>query len=271
MSDRESSSDSEGTKQEKRERRRENAQKRRAKRANRSVPKMPKNKLLVIKNAEKDTGWYESWDYPKKRSIGHLPHPFRLIASGSVGRGKTNTIKNIILQHQSGKRKFKKLYVATCSLDCREYDDMEHSGLMTQLPDPDMFDGSEKCCLVIDDWECEASNKAELRKLATLFRYTSTHRNLSIICSYQSFVNIPSIARKCANYFLIYKPRSRLDLTTIANRCGIDKEDIKEIFNSICNGNYDSLLIDHSVGSPAMLRKNLFQKIEMNESESDSD
>jgi len=262
------SSDSEEERKAKKKAARE---RRKVREMNRAVPKLPRNKLVILKNSEKDGGWYENWEYPKNRSLGCLPHPFRLIASGSVGRGKTLTIKNLILQHQSGKKKFKKLYICTCSLDSTEYLDMEPTGLMTTLPEPDMFDGSEKCCLVIDDYETEASNKAELRKMATLFRYTSTHRNLSIICSYQSFVNIPSIARKCANTFLIYKPRSKLDLTTIANRCGIEKENIKSIFKTVCNGNYDSLMIDHSVGSPAPLRKNVFEKIIMADSDSDDE
>jgi len=144
MSDQENSSDSEGTKAEKREIRRENAQKRRAKKANRAVPKMPKNKLIVIKNAEKDTGWQESWKTPKSRSLANFPHPFRMIASGSVGRGKTNTIKNIFLSAQSGKKPFKKLYIVTCSLQCSEWDDCEPTQLTTTLPDPDIFTGKEK-------------------------------------------------------------------------------------------------------------------------------
>ena len=272
MSDQENSSDSEGTKAEKREIRRENAQKRRAKKANRAVPKMPKNKLLVIKNAEKDSGnWYESWKTPKNRSLANFPHPYRMIASGSVGRGKTNTIKNIFLSAQSGRKPFKKLYIVTCSLQCSEWDDCEPTQLTTTLPDPDIFDGKTKSLLILDDYEYSRTNKAEERKLATLFRYTSTHRNLSIITSYQVFFSIPSVARKCANIFLLYKPRSKQDLTMIANRIGMEIDDIQEIFKNICNKRFDSLLIDHTPDTPAPLRKNIFQKIEMAGSDSDSD
>ena len=71
------------------------------------IPKLP-NKVVVIKNAEKDKGnWMESWSKPAHRSPGHIIHPFRLLALGGVGRGKTNSCKNIFLRHQSSAKKFK--------------------------------------------------------------------------------------------------------------------------------------------------------------------
>ena len=73
------------------------------------IPKLP-NRVVVIKNAEKDSGgWMETWSKPKKRSPGHIIHPFRLLALGGVGRGKTNCLKNVFLRHQSSAKKFKKL------------------------------------------------------------------------------------------------------------------------------------------------------------------
>jgi len=57
----------------------------------------------------------------------------------------------------------------------------------------------------------------------------------------------------------------------ISNRVGMEIDDIQEIFRNICTNRFDSLLIDHTPDTPAPLRKNVFQKIEMAGSDSDSD
>ena len=44
------------------------------------------DKIHFIENADKDTGgWMEIWD--KGRSLGCIPHSFRLLALGGCGRG----------------------------------------------------------------------------------------------------------------------------------------------------------------------------------------
>lgn len=238
-------------------------EKKKVRAANTKVPKLPR-RIIHINNKEKDSGWMESYK-PNQKNLARIPHSFRMIVSGSVGHGKTNICKQVVLAHQAGSRKFKKLYIVSCSPQCSEWDDMEHNGLYTELPDPEMFDGKEKCCLVLDDYEFEKNQRNEARKLATLFRYSSTHRNLSIICSYQIFCSIPTVARKCANIFLIYKPIAKLDTSTIANRVGMDKEDLEYIFNHICTDRFDFLVCDLIPGSPAPLRKNLYYPIKLNE------
>jgi hypothetical protein len=177
------------------------------------IPKMP-NKIVIIKNADKDSGnWMETWDKPKNRNPAHRPHPFRLLALGRPGRGKTNMIKNVFLTHQGSSKKFKKLYIVCCDLDSREWSDCDPTEIMSELPCPSEFDGSEKTMIVLDDLELTKASTEEIRKLATLMRYTSTHRNVSIALGYQSFFDTPPMARKCANVFLIYKPVSKQELT----------------------------------------------------------
>lgn len=258
-------SDTDYDSEEEKEQRREKAKERRIKKHNRAVPKMPKNKIVVIKNRDKDSGWMEKWS-SKPKNIGKIPHPFRLLALGGVGRGKSNTMKNIFLQHQAGNRKFKKLYICCCDADSQEWVDCEPTGILTELPDADLFNPKEKTMLIIDDFEFTKSNKATQRKLSTLFRFVSSHRNLSIMCGYQSWFDCPNIARKCANCYLIYKPNGDLELSNIANRCGMAPDDMHYIFKHICNGTYDSLFVDKTIGTPAPLRKNVFQPIILEDS-----
>lgn len=238
------------------------------------APKLP-NKIQVIKNVEKGS-WNEKWDKPKNRSIACLPHPFRIAALGGVGRGKTNTLKNLFLTHQSTRKPFKELYIITCDSSSKEFLDLEPTAIMDQFPDLGIFDPKKKTCVIIDDFEWEKSGRDALRSLSTLMRFISSHRNVSVMVGYQSFFDCPKICRKCANVFLIYKPNSRQELTTIANRVGVDADDMHRIFkvntdNPICGGIYDSLMIDLIPGSPYPMRKNVYYPIDMKDMRSDSD
>ena len=234
-----------------------------------AIPGMP-NKLVVIKNVEKDGGWMERWDKPKNRSPGHLIHPFKLLALGGTGRGKTNCLKNIFLKHQSSGRKFQRLYIITCSEESTEWDDCDPTDLFIDIPDLDIFDGTEKTCVIVDDFETLKLSKDQYRKLATLMRFICTHRNVSCMLSYQSFFDCVPICRKVANCFMIYKTTGRQELDTIANRVGIDPKKMRYLFKTYITGQYDHLMVDKTVGTPYKLRKNIYEIIE-EVSDSDSD
>ena len=229
------------------------------------VPALP-NEIIVIKNADKDTGgWVETWSKPKHRSPGHLPHSFRLLALGGVSRGKTNYMKNLFLRHQSSSKKFQKLYVITCDANIsREWDDCEPTAVMDTMPDISLFqDGTEKTLVIIDDYEFERCSKDELRKLTTLFRMISSHKNVSIMCSYQSFFHCPSICRKTANVFLLYKTTSDSELQTIANRVGIKYNELADLFKKYCTEYHDHIMLDFTKDSPYPIRKNIYEVIDM--------
>lgn len=232
------------------------------------IPRLPE-RIVVIKNSEKDTGWMENWEVPKKRSPGHIIHPFRLLSLGGVGRGKSNSCKNIFLRHQTSQRKFKKLFIITCSEESTEWDDCEPDAVMTDIPDLEMFDGSEKTCVILDDFETTKISKDQLRRLATLMRFISSHRNVSCMLSYQSFFDTPPICRKVANCFMIYKPNGHQERDCIANRVGIRPEKMRYLFKHMITGTYDHLFVDKTIGSPYPLRKNIYEVIEEEESDSD--
>lgn len=264
-----SSSESESTDDEVRQKREQRRV--RKMRAKRKIPKL-KSEIVVLPNIDKDGSWVEKWGVPKNRNPGHIPHPFRLLALGGVGRGKTNTCKNILMRHQMGAgKKFKKVYVVTCSAESHEWDDVDPEWVSDMLPDPEIFDGREKTLLVIDDYEMMSQKKEQMKRLATIMRFSSSHRNLSVIISYQSFFDVPSIARKCANCFLLYKPTAKNEVSVIANRVGMDKERLQSLFENQCNGVYDSVMVDLTINSPYPLRKNVFEPLGQSESESESE
>ena len=225
------------------------------------VPALP-NEVVVIKNKDKDSGWQESWEEPKKRSPGCIPHSFRLVCLGGTNRGETNMMKQLFLRHQSTARKFQKLYIITCDAQSVEWLDCQPNAVFDEMPDPDLFDTGEKTMLVIDDFEFAKCGSENTRRLTTLFRYISTHKSVSIMASYQSFFDCPAICRKIANCFILYKPNSKLELASIANRVGLDADVLKTLFKQFCTEHYDCIMLDKTKGTPYPIRKNIYEIIE---------
>lgn len=226
--------------------------------------------VVVVENKDKGN-WVESWHKPVDRSPGFIPHPFRALMLGQVSRGKTNMIKNLFLKHQASSKPFQRLIICCCDITSEEWSDCCPDFILDKLPPLSLFDGSIKTCLVCDDFEFKNMGGDELKKLTTLFRMTSSHKNLSIFASYQSFFDCPSIARKCCNLFLLYKPTSKMELKTIANRIGIDSDDLKQLYKKYCPEHYDCLVFDKTKDSPFPIRKNIYTLIDYNSDSSDNE
>ena len=61
--------------------------------------------------------------------------------------------------------------------------------------------------------------------------------------------------------FVIGKPRATSEYALLDNRCGLQKGTLRVLFKDIASGERDSVMIDHSSGSPAPIRLNLWQPI----------
>jgi len=231
--------------------------------------KLP-DKIVYIENADKDTGkWMEKWY--DGRPIGCIPHSFRCLALGGCGRGKSMQLKHLFLQHQMSDKPFKKLYIVCVDAEMsKEWDDTEPTEIFDYIPDLSIFDGDDKICCIIDDFEFKKMNKEDEKKLMTLFRFISTHKNCTLLASYQSFFDCPSLLRKVSNVFIIYKCNSKLELQTIANRVGVEYEILRTCFKKYANEYHDSIMIDMTKNTPAKIRKNIFEVIDY-QSESDSE
>ncbi len=259
----------EAEKEEKKERRNLLARKRYEKKAKKRYRHKMPQRLVIVPNADKGS-WVESWDKPKKRPISLFPHPVRAVFVGNTGMGKSSSMLNMFLHVQASSRPFKKMYVVCCDAGSKEWIHCEPDWISEELPDIDMFDGKDKCILVCDDYDTTKMSKEQQKRLSKLMRYCSTHKNLSIYMSYQSTFHLPSIARRCANVWNIWRPSSDTELRMIGERCGLKPEDIMYIFDNICTHFRDFLTVDLTTNSPCKLRKSIFQPIEMVE-ESDSE
>jgi len=229
------------------------------------------DKIHYIKNIDKDGGWMEGWT--KNRSLANFPNSSRLLFCGTSGCGKTLTMKNCFLATQASDKPFKKLYIICPDAEAEEneWDDAEPDEIFDYVPELEMFDTKDKKLLIIDDFEFKKMSPENEKRLTTLFRYTSTHKNLTIFCSYQSFFSTPILIRKLCNIYIIYKPKAKNELKTISNRVGVDYDFLKNCFRKYATKLHDSITIDLTNDTPAKIRKNLFEVIDYHSDSEDSE
>jgi len=151
--------------------------------------------------------------------------------------------------------------VINCDPESKEWLDIEATEIRQDIPPTSFFDGKDKTLVIIDDYEMSRISHEQLRRLTTLMRFISSHKNTSVMALYQSFFKMPKIVRDCTDSFIIWKVTSSREMNAIAKATGCNPSDISYIFKKLCPGPYDNLLIDDSVNAPCRLRKNLFECI----------
>ena len=224
------------------------------------------NEIIPLPNKDKD-GFKDVW-YPG-RNFGNLLHPFKLVTAGPPNSGKTTAIVNIFLRIQLSDKPFENLIVIQPDTS-HEFDMLDPTVILSDFPAPeDLVTGADdemvKTAVIIDDFDLTKLTKTQMANVSKLFRYLSSHNNISVFCSYQDFYSIPVIIRKCATHFLIYKPRNADELTTIGKRIGLKKDVIHNIFDREIKKKQDCLLIDLTCPDEFFIRRNIFQPLNVDD------
>lgn len=225
-------------------------------------PKKPPRKLptelIPFRNADKK--WHESWD--SERDLLNFPHPFRCVMCGPPNRGKTTAVKNILVRQWPPFEKMVVIYPGGAQ-GTSEYEDVlgDNVEILDHFPDtewwPTVAAGAIKTLCVIDDFELKGLNKKDRASLDRLVGHVSTHRHVSVILCSQNFYNIPPIARRCANVFVLWKPRDKTSMNSVSQRIGYD---LDELFK-LAPAEHDSLWVDLTAKTPAPLRLNGYKQI----------
>jgi len=226
---------------------------------------MPPKAIVPIKCADK-VG-VERWT-PDRKDIGNFPSPARILLLGPCGVGKSTLIKNLILH---ARPRFQEVYLIHQDAHySKEFDDLECTDKFNEVPPLDFWNYDppyRKRAVIVDDLELTASNKERLKNLAIMFRYASTHKGLTIYFAHQSFFDIPPLLKKMADVFVVWKMKARNETQLVEDRIGLPKGSLKELFATVATGHKDSICIDLKENSPAKLRLNIWQPIEIQEDE----
>lgn len=218
-------------------------------------------KLIHIKN--KDKVFHEQWK--KGDDMLNFPHPFRILlaSGGKPNLRKTNTLKNIVIRQDPP---FKKIYLLHCGgKNTKEYDDF-NVDLLDAVPEPfdeDLFNPNVKTLLILEDLNFIRFKRQEIVRLDRIYGYTSTHQNVSIMCTAQGFFAIPPLIRKMSNIVIVWRTADLDSLERIRRRVDMIKDDWVYIMENFLLEKYDSLWIDNTKNSPYPLRKNGFEIIDI--------
>ena len=74
---------------------------------------------------------------------------------------------------------------------------------------------------------------------------------------------MPTIIRNTSTQFILWKTHNKVDTTIIAKKVGLNKKQLHYLLEHYMKGHYDCLCVDLSKDSPAFLRKNLLEKLEI--------
>ena len=209
--------------------------------------KMPKKFLLKSHNPHFD--------------IHHIKLPFRMIIAGNSGSGKTQTLLNLIHNMPDT---FEKIFIVTKNKDEPLYNYLEDrlgdKGVIikegiTELPDLDKLDKEENNLIVLDDLVNEPLKQQ--RPICDYF-IRARKKNCSIIYISQSFYGVPKLVRDNISYLIIKQVSSMKNLTMICRECslGIEKKQLKKIYDDATQSKQDFLLIDLEGNKDEKFRKN---------------
>jgi len=212
--------------------------------------------------------WYET--IPKKYLLKtHNPHydthriklPFRMIIAGNSGSGKTQTLLNLLYNMPDT---FENIYITTKNKDEPLYnyleDKLKEDGLkitegLENLPDLDQMDKEQNNLIILDDLVNEPAKQQ--RPIADYF-IRARKKNCSLIYISQSFYQVPKLIRDNITYLIIKQVSSMKNLTMICRECslGVDKEQLKKIYDDATQNKQDFLLIDLEGNKDERFRKN---------------
>ena len=216
------------------------------------------NKIFSLPNKDKEGNWVETYD-EKIHGLNRMVAPFRALFCSRPNGGKSTVMVNCFLQIQAGGTPFEVVIVVQPS-SSMEWDFIDPTMIVNDIPDIESIvdEDHKKTLIIFDDFELTKLNSLQQQRINILFRYGSSHMGISVMLSYQSFFSIPSIIRKCCNYFYIWRTQNIDEINIISKRCGFNKKVFQKLFKKYIIDKHDFLLIDTVRDD---IRKNIYEII----------
>jgi tRNA A37 threonylcarbamoyladenosine biosynthesis protein TsaE len=198
-------------------------------------------------------------------------HPFRMIISGSSGSGKTNLVKNLLLNKKFYKNRFDNIYIMSSTYYINnDYEDIDVDVVSTtynedfidtilELQNENLDD--TKGLLIIDDMSGMLP-KSQNSKLANLF-FRARHHNLSIMLLTQYYYNVPKNIRCNCSNIIIFNTENQNELKSLTaeNCCHLKDQNFMSVFKYACNEPYSFLHIDYNEKNKHKRYRKKFQTI----------
>lgn len=220
--------------------------------------KLPRH-ILVMPNPDKLN--HEKYQ-PGQNPI-RFPTPFRCCIIGLPNAGKSLLSTNILLARQSQPpNKFEEVFIVHGCETSAEYDDIEPTDILTEIPSYLEFSSDTNKLMIIDDYDYTKIDKDSARRLSELVRFGSSHCNMSLIFTYQSFFRLPKLVKDMCNVIILYKPHDIDERKTIGRRVGLNKDEASYLFDTYLIEPTDSLIINMISKAPYVLGKNLYEPID---------
>jgi hypothetical protein len=232
------------------------------------MPKAPMS-IVALSNPDKKKHEY----YKEAQNPIRFPKPFKCCISGKPNSGKSLLAIHIILAHQARRPAFDEIHIihGIANTHTSEWDRIEPTSVRQDIPSYEEYNPEKRTLLVFDDTDYTMTTSAEMTRLSELVRFGSSHCNISCLFITQVFFRVPKVIKDCCNVFIIFRPTDLDELSTLGRRVGLKKEEITHMFNEFLPHWRDSLLINLIPNAPYKFGKNLFERIELNDSDSDSD
>ena len=229
------------------------------KRSRRLGQRLPAQLLDLTMSADKK--WHEKWK--RNQDLLQFPHPFRACLTGPPNSGKSTAILNILARANPSYGSIHVIYPGG-SGGTSEYDMIRPKKLVhfhDSIPDIDVFptikDGAVKTAIIIDDLELKEIAADQRASLDRIIGHVSTHRHADVFVCSQQWTNVPPIARRSCNVFVLWRPRDGRTISMMSEGVG---EDLAVLFR-MCQNPRDSVWIDRTENTPAGVRLNGFQVI----------
>ena len=200
----------------------------------------------------------------KHHNINELApqHPFRLLAIGPSGAGKTNIIINLVLKYlyfdklylyvrdlQEDKYKFLIAFFEKLQKQYNEDNDtedsiIEYSDNLSSLT-IDQFDSELQNLVIFDDQITESKENQKI--IDELFVRGRKSPNCSLIYQTQSYFDTPKLMRKQMNYLILLNVNNKRELKEIAKTyaTSIDFHEFQKLYQECTNEPYGFMVIDY--------------------------
>jgi ABC-type dipeptide/oligopeptide/nickel transport system ATPase component len=193
-----------------------------------------------------------------------------MIIAGGSGSGKTQTLLSVLHIMSST---FSKVFIITKNKDEPLYkyleDKYKDDGLSVkegihELPDLDTLNKEENTLVVLDDM---CNENLKLQRPVCDFAIRCRKLNCSLIYISQSYYQVPKLIRDNINYLILKQVSSMKNLTMIVRECslGIDKKQLKNIYDDATENKQSFLLIDLEGDKLHRFRKNFDEIYEIDD------